>query len=268
MKKILVCITSCLALLSATTIASAQNISTTAYGSDAGFGQIDYNPGVNVSQYVIYGNGSPYAYSSGGALSTVVSGDGTPVFGGPYTPTYFTWNNGVSGTTGGTSGSTDNVQPNGIGGVEPLSTGYGTTPWTTVSISLTAPASDFTVDFVAHDYYANANLTVTLNNQTFGTFDSIMSSSGSRNTDFLFHNTVQGVNVGDTLNFTFDGLANLGSSWANIDLFAASVNLTLPSNVTDTTQTTLSNITPVPEPASLTLAILGGAGLLFLRRRK
>jgi hypothetical protein len=243
-----------------------QDVTTTVRSSDSGLGDVDFNPGINVSQFVIYGNGTPYAYSPGATLSTTVSGDGTPVNAGGYTPTYFTWAGGASGTTAGTSGSTYNV--NDLGGVEPLSTaGYGQAQaWTTASISLTAPASSFTMDFFVHDYYADANLTVTLNGETIGQYDNIMRSSGSRNTDFLYDQQVSGVTTGDTLEFTFDGLQNLGSSWANIDIFAASVDLILPTDISDLTATDLGN--NVPEPSTLALVGFGGLGLLLFRRRR
>jgi hypothetical protein len=249
-------------------LAHGQSVTTSVRSSDYGLGEIDFNPGVNVSQFVIYGTGSPYAYSPGATLSTTISGDGTSVNAGGYTPTYFTWEDGASGTTAGTSGSTYNASN--LGGVEPLSTaGYGQAyAWSTVSLSLTAPASSFTMDFFVHDYYADANLDVLLNSQTIGTYTNIMSSSGSRNTDFLFDQQVSGVTAGDTLTFTFNGLQNLGSSWANIDIFAASVDLILPTDITDLTPTELTNVAPVPEPATLALASLGGLGLLLLFRRR
>jgi hypothetical protein len=93
-----------------------------------------------------------------------------------------------------------------------------------------------------------------------------MSSSGSRNTDFLFDQQVSGVSVNDTLTFTFNGLQNLGSSWANIDIFAASVDLILPTDITDLTPTDLIN--NVPEPTTLTLVGLGALGCVLLFRRR
>ncbi len=258
-----------LGLLLIAGLAHGQSVTTSVRYSNSGLGQVDFTPGVNVSQFAIYGTGSPYAYSPGATLSTTVSGDGTPVNAGGYTSTYFTWVGGASGTTAGTSGSTYNASN--LGGVEPLSTaGYGQAQaWTTVSLSLTAPATSFTMDFFVHDYYANANLNVSLNGQTIGTFTNIMSSSGSRNTDFLFDQQVSGVTVGDTLTFTFNGLQNLGSAWANIDIDAASVDLILPTTITDLTPTELTNVAPVPEPATLAFAGLGvlGCVLMFWRRK-
>jgi len=91
-------------------------------------------------------------------------------------------------------------------------------------------------------------------------------SSGSRSTDFLFREAVSGATEGDTLGFTFDGLPNLGSDWANVDIFAASVNLTLPTEVNDLATTEIVNTSDVPEPSALALAVMGGLGALSLRR--
>jgi hypothetical protein len=240
--------------------ASGQTISTTVRHSDSGLGAIDYNPNPSgtVDQYVILGD----ANSPSPALSTAVSGDGTLVS-GQYEPTYFVWTGGASGTPGGVSGSTYNAT---IYNVEAISSGYGSTPWTSASISLTAPSTAFKVDFFVHDFYANAGLDVLLNGHALGSYSSIMSSSGSRSTDFLFTEQLSGVTQGDTLTFKFDGLQNLGSTYANIAIYAADVNLTLPPALNDLTPTVLPN--EVPEPSTLALAAMGALSLFLLRRRQ
>ena len=123
----------------------AQSIVSTVRNSDTGLGQINFQPGANVSEFMIFGNPSPYA-DLGSSISPTITGDGQLVSGaGAYQVTYFTWTDGASGTTGGTSGSTYNVDP---GVVEALSSGYGTTPWSSATLTVTAPASSLPWTFL------------------------------------------------------------------------------------------------------------------------
>jgi hypothetical protein len=246
----------------------AQSVITTVRNSTSGLGQINFTPGSNCTDFTVFGHTGAYA-SSGSSISSTITGDGQLVANaGPYTYTYFTWSGGLALNTGGSSGTTYNVDP---GCCEALSSGYGTTPWTHAGLSITAPTSDFKVDFFVHDYYANATLAVAANSSTLATYTNIMNSSGSRTTDFLYDVQITGATAGENFSFQFNDLQSLGSPWSNIDIYAASTDYVLPTSVANLSTTQLINTTPTATPEPGTLSLLGFAGLAaasWLRRRK
>ena len=247
-------------------------VSGSAVGSDSGFGAINYSPGDNVDEFIIYGraNGSaPYIRSDGvHYINPGVSGDGQTVDNNYYEATYYTWDGGTPTASG--TWYTESAQP--------LAGGYGVTPYTWASISLQAPSDSFDFSFFAHDYYAAVDLEVWVDGVRYGYYDNVMSSSylpgggEGRNTDYYYQFSLSGVTVGNEVEFRFANLENLGSGWANIAFMSAGLNYTAPEGI----QNTLFNMenmdegggpgAAVPEPSTLTLFGFAALALRYGRR--
>lgn len=69
--------------------------------------------------------------------------------------------------------------------------------------------------------------------------------------------------TGDTLEFKFINMQDLGSQWANIGFLSASLNYVAPESITSQL-TSMPNV--VPEPASALL--IGAGGLLIVGYRR
>jgi hypothetical protein len=237
----------------------AQSVATEVLSSTTGFGEINLIPGDNVSDFIIYGQTSPYAGTIGAPISTTVSGDGVVTDLGGYAPSWINWVGANPALPGGASGNTYEVD---LKSVEPIGSAYGSSVWTTASFQVTAPAPAFSVDILVHGYQASANLQIDLGGTIIDNYDNIM-SSGTGNDDFIFDEKFTGFTAGNLLTFNFYDLAGTSSN-AEIDLAAATVNLkTLP----EVTPIVLTN-TPVPEPGTLALSAVGSLLAWTLLRRK
>ena len=238
--------------------------SASATGSSSGFGTISYNPGTNVSEFVLYGrtSGTAEYITSAGTLNiaTAISGDGAnPGYNNSYEATKYSWTGGTP-----TSSGTRNIETaEWVGSVS-------ATPYTWASISASAPASAFNFSFFVHDFYVSTDLEILLNGSLLGSYANIMSSSylpgGSgeaRNTDYFYDFNFAGMTTGDTLEFKFVNMQDLGSQWANIGFLSASLNYVAPENITSKL-TGMPNV--VPEPASALMIGFGGLLIVGYRR--
>ncbi|MCC7300135.1 MAG: hypothetical protein IT583_03550 [Verrucomicrobia bacterium] len=242
----------------ASTITSAS-----ATGSSSGFGTVSYNVGTNVSEFILFGKTSAAAeyITSTGALhiAKAVNGDGTTGYNNTYDATKYSWTGGTPTLSG-----THNIEAaQWIGSAS-------ADPYTWASILITNPAEAFQFSFFAHDYYAAVDLQVLLNGSLLGSYTNVMSSSylpgGSgeaRNTDYFYDFSFTGMTAGDTLEFKFVNLQNLGSDWANIAFLSASLNYDAPENITSNLKSMPS---AVPEPASALMIALGGVLITGYRR--
>lgn len=236
-------------------------------GSDSGFGEITYTPGVNVSDFVIFGKGSAAAsYISANTTPFITRGlsqDGATIYNNPYDATTYSWTGGTPSASGTTN--LEACQP-----ITPAN-GWGAAANSYVGFSVTSPADTYKVAFFVHNYYTSADLQVYHNGDLVGTYDNVMSStynSGGgegRNTDFYYDFTIQNVNQNDVIQFKFSDLTDLGSMWSNIGILSASVDYT-PSETISSQLVTLA-ASPVPEPAVLTLFALGATAALRRRRK-
>ena len=233
-------------------------------GSSSGFGNISYNPGTNVSEFIIYGKASAGASYITSSTSThivkAITGDGDA---GDYDQTYeattFSWTSGtpVASASGYTTES-----------FQAVGDAWAGTPYTTAAIAITCPAADFTFSFLVHDYYVSTDLEVRLGNSLVGSYADVMRSSydtgggEERNTDYYYEFNVTGATVGESMEFKFTNMANLGSTWANIAFLSAGLNYATPETITQN-YNTMPNV--VPEPRA---ALIGGLGLLSLLRRR
>jgi hypothetical protein len=237
---------------------AASITSASATGSASGFGIINYNVGTNVSEFVLFGRASSSAsyITSTGTLNIVkgVAGDGVTGDNNTYEATKYSW-------TGGTPT---------LSGTHNTESAQWLSSYTWASISATAPTENFQFSFFVHDYYAAVDLEVILNGSLMGTYENVMSSSylpgGSgeaRDTDYFYDFNFAGMTTGDTLEFKFVNLQNLGSGWANIGFLSASLNYDAPESITSQL-TSMPNV--VPEPASIMMIGLGGALIAGYRR--
>lgn len=247
-------------------IASIQAVTVTAHvtGSSSGFGDISYNPGTNVSEFIIYGKasaGDDYITSTTSThIVKEITGDGDASgYDQTYTATTFSWTDGtpVSSASG---YNTESFQA--------VGDAWGGTPYTTAAIAITCPAADFTFSFLVHDYYVSTDLEVRLGNSLVGSYADVMRSSYNigggeeRNTDYYYEFNVTGATAGQAMEFKFTNMANLGSSWSNIAFLSAGLNYDTPETITNT-YNTMPNV--VPEPRA---ALIGGLGMLSLLRRR
>lgn len=246
--------------------ASAATVSLTSYELNTGYGNVDLNPGTNVTHYVVFGdeqnNASSlpaYAYSSGSnPIASIVAADRSLIY-----SDYTAGSIGFTGSAGFVaSGSTAGKV---LKNVLPLSTGYGGSGATNATVSFEAPAADFEFGLMVHNYYAAADMAVSLEGQTLASYETAMSSTGNRDADYLFSFDFSGLTVGEQVEIRFDNLRNLGSAWSNIGFFSATINLETPTQFENGDVTTPPN--SVPEPSALILAALSGLGLLLRRRR-
>lgn len=145
--------------------------SANATGSSEGFGIVSYNPGTNVSEFILYGRTSGAAdyITSAGTLNIAkaISGDGAnPGYNNSYEATKYSWTGGTP-----TSSGTHNIETaEWVGSIS-------ANPYTWASISATAPASAFNFSFLVHDFYVSTDLEVLLNGSLLGSYADIMSSS-------------------------------------------------------------------------------------------
>lgn len=254
-------------LLVATLIgqAGAATVSLTSYELN-GYGDVEMNPGINVTHYVVFGDeennatSSPaYAYSSGSnPINLTVAADRELI--------YSDYSSGkIDFTDSAGFQATGSNEGKSVKNVLPLSTGYGGSGASTATVSFEAPVTDFEFELLLHNFYAAADMSVTVGGQTIALYETAMSSTGSRNADYLFSFAFSNLNAGDEIAVTFDNLQNLGSDWSNIAFFSASINLDTPTQFEEGTITTEPN--SVPEPGVSTLAsLLVLAGLLKRRR--
>lgn len=233
-------------------------------GSSSGFGNISYNPGTNVSEFIIYGKASAGASYITSTTSThidkAITGDGTAIgYNQTYLATTFSWTDGTP-TSSGSNYTTESFQ--GVGSA------WGSGLFTTAGISITCPTADFTFSFVVHDYYVATDLEVRLDNALVGSYADVMRSSYNigggeeRDTDYYYEFNVTGATAGQSMEFKFTNMTNLGSGWANIAFLSAGLNYETPTTITQN-YNTMPNV--VPEPRA---ALIGGLGLLSLLRRR
>ena len=243
-------------------LAPAATVLCSAWRFDSGYGDVTITPGVNATEYVIFGNSAAtvIAYSPDTTITKgITTSGGGLVSGGAYESGILHWSGSDIAPT---AGSTLDLN---MGNVAPLSTGYGTSPTTSAAVGvLSAPASNFTMDLVVHDYYASADLEVSQGGSTVGLFTNIMSSSGTRSCDFFFHLEFTGMQAGAPVDLQLNNFQNQGSDWSNVAIHAAILNYTAPETFGEPT-VTLANT--VPEPSSLVLAF-GSIALLIHRRRQ
>jgi|GEM_PF-2540569 hypothetical protein len=235
-------------------------------GSDTGFGEIQYNPGGNVSEFVLYGrasSGDPYITSAGAShIGQSIQGDGTTVDNNNYTATYYSWTGG-SPTASGTW-TTESCQPT------TAFNGWGVSGYTSASINITSPSSAYEAAFFVHNYYTQSDLQVLRNGNLITTYANVMSSSylpgggEARNTDYFYDFNLSGLTAGDVMTFKFTNLQNLGSDWANIGFLSASVNYDAPQSITDNfiplTEAGGGGPSAIPEPGIPALLLIGALG--------
>jgi len=227
-------------------------------GSNTGFGQIEYNPGSNVSEFMLYGRASssdPYISSAGMLHIGGVQSDGATANNNSYNATTYSWTGGTPTASG--TWNTESCQF--------LSDGN-----TFASINITSPSSAYEAAFFMHNYYAQSDLEVYRNNNLIATYANVMSSSylpgggEARDTDYFYDFNLAGLTAGDVMTFKFTNLQNLGSGWANIAFMSASVNYDAPEYITNTYQTLNESSgggpSAVPEPSIPVLLLLGVFG--------
>ena len=216
---------------------------------------------------MLYGRTSgAVSYTSGGGTQYITRGisqDGATINNNAYDATTYSWTGGTPIATGSTN--IESCQPTA------LNNGWGAATNTYAAISMTSPADTYHAAFFVHNYYTSADLEVRKNGTLIGAYDNIMSSSytagggEARNTDFYYDLSLQNLTAGDVFQFKFTDLQNLGSDWSNIAFMSASVDFTPPTSISNNLVTLTAS--PVPEPASVALIMLGGLGLLARRRR-
>ncbi len=241
--------------------------SSSAIGSESGFGVVSYNTGINVDEFILFGrasSGADYITSAGAShIAAGIAGDGTAINNNAYDATSYSWTGGAPTLTG-----TYNIEscqatanPN----------GFGVTPYTYAAINVSAPSDSFRLSFFVHDYYTAADLTISQSGTVLGTYTDIMSSSylaggsgGARNTDYYYEFAFSGVTPGQNIEVKFDHLRSLeNSAWANIAFMSASVDYTAPEAITGQLITMQNTI---PEPTSIALLALLGGGFWARRR--
>jgi len=244
---------------------AAKITSAKATGSDSGFGTINYATGVNVNEFVLYGrssSGASYITSTGTSyIARSIGGDGTTVNNNVYDATKYSWTGGSPALTG--THNIESCQPVASGN------GWGTTPYSYASISVTSPSDAFEFSFFVHNYYTTVDLEVWLEGSRISLYENVMSSSYNqsggegRNTDFFYDFTFTGVTAGDNLEFRFVNIENLGSSWANIGFLSSSLDYDAPTSITSQLTTMPDTI---PEPASALMIAAGGLLICGYRR--
>lgn len=249
---------------------AAINVTANVIGSDTGFGAVQYNAGNeagdNVSEFVIHGleNAADTYNTSAGTLHITpeIASDGDIVHGNTYDSTNFGWTGG-SPTESGTGYINTSINA--------ISSGYGTTPATWASLSVASPGEELQVSFFVHNYYVSTDLAVLVNGVELSYYENVMSStynsSGGegRDTDFFYDFNFSGLTAGDSLEFKFTSIANLGSNWANLSFLSSSLNYEVPTSISNDF-TELPNV--IPEPATIILPLLVGCGVIFVRRPK
>jgi hypothetical protein len=187
--------------------------------------------------------GNPVMLSGGGGLIGAVSADGTL---SPQNDSSITtrWS---SGTPVGSYDS-DSGYLSGIGGY--MYCNYSG-PLTYMTFSVTSPNTDYTIDIYTKNYGYGYDANLTLENGgTINTYDAYSSDFGWVNNTHLVIE-VTGSNIGDPTTITFSNFQG-DDPWGQFGIYSAAV----------------SGVAPVPEPTTIALAALGGAGLLLFHRRK
>lgn len=236
-----------------------------ATGSASGFGEISYTPGSNVDEFMIYGRTSSsaeYIRSSGTLhIAQGVSGDGQNSDDNSYDATTYSWSGGTPTASG--TWNVESAQPTSTGN------GWGLTPYTWASVTVTAPSDAFKFSFFVHCYYTTTDLEIWQDGSQIALYDNVMSSAyldgggEARNTDYFYQFNFTDITQGSALEFRFTGFENLGSSWANIGFLSAGLDYTAPTSI-ENNLTSMPNT--IPEPATALILALGG-GLIGLYRR-
>lgn len=255
---------------------AAASVSLTSYQLAGGYGQVNLNPGVNVSHYVIFGDeqnnpssAPAYAYSGvNNPISMTVGTDREMVYSN-YESGVISFTDSVGHVPNGTTGNgiPADGQTKFIKTVVPLSTAYGGVGASYASVGLSVPATDFKFELLMHNFHAEADMQVRIGGTLVAEYaKSIKALGDSRNTDYLYSLSFSGMTVGSDVEVSFVNLVNTGSTWSNIGFFAASVNLDIPSQFEEGTVSQPKNeVVPEPSVAILT-SVLGIAGLLRRRR--
>ena len=263
--KILTAILTAGVMLAASEVKAGYITSANVIGSDIGFGQIQYQTGNNVNDFVLFGRasaGDPYLASPGSnPILKGIQGDGVTHDNNDYTATTYSWTGGTPTPAG--TWTTESAQF--------LSSGF-----TWASMTITSPASSYEAAFIVHNYYMQSDLQVYDNNSLIATYNNVMSSSyltgggEGRNTDYFYDFNLNGLTTGDALTFKFTNLQNLGSQWANIGIMSASVNYVVPDSIKNNflTLNGSGNVAAVPEPSAFALSGIGGLVLVGFTWRK
>lgn len=232
--------------------------------SPTGLGQVTFTPGVNVQDFVVFGNpssgtGGVVGYSGTAYISRSISGDGTSPNAEFYGSTYFNWSSGAPVASHSGMGQYQYFQP------VASPNGYDVTPFTQAALTVTAPASSFTAQFFVHNYYVGADLDVFCNGKLVQSYEGIMNPApGTRDGDYFYDFSIAGATAGDVISFKVSNVSNKGTIWANFGIVAASVDFVAPANLT----AGAADLTVVPEPTIATVAGTAALAVLGLRRQR